>query len=253
MKLFNFFKKKNTIDNDSWQFYSTSNEDDIVMLIAFDTTYLEEKTRPKFEFEFEIAFKIPTNFMLNNMVTPNGNNALYKAEDKLISHIESFNIDCKNVARNTHGTKRGFVFEANNETLFRKCFESFKLKENDFEVELSTYNPWDLYKYFLPNEYDWQQINSLKILRLLEENGSNLNKEHFIEHALIGDALKIKELKEKLIIEGYEIINHNEDWLEVGKWSMPDLNEITSQSYFLMDIAKDNGVNYDGWQTAILK
>lgn len=253
MKIFNIFKKEKTIDNDSWEFYYTHDEDDIVMLIAFDPTYLKEKNRPNFEIEFEIAFKIPQNLIVNNMVTPSGNKLLYKAEDNLISHIKSYNIDCKNVARNTHGTKRGFVFEVNNESLFEQCVNNFKLKENNFEVELSAYKPWDLYSYFLPNEYDWQQINSQKILTLLEENGSDFSKEHFIEHAIIGDPLNIEELKKKLIIEGYTVINHNQDWLEVGKWSVPDLDEITSQSYFLMEITKEYELDYDGWQTAVMK
>lgn len=252
MKFFNLFKKKYKIDNDTWHIYTSHDEEGNPMFTGFDPTYLEEKDRPDFKSEFVVLVVIPEEHLQDGNLIPTGHDVLYKLEDGLMKHIEGYNIDCKVVARDTYKGIRSFVFEVNNEQLFEQSIQTFISKNSNFKIEVSSNEPWKLYTEFLPDEYGWQEINNQLVLAQLKQHGSNPEKEHFIEHALVGDPIKLEELKVKLIVEGYEIIHHNDDWLEVGIRSLPDLYEITGQSYFLMEIAKEHGVEYDGWQTAII-
>lgn len=105
----------------------------------------------------------------------------------------------------------------------------------------------------MPNKLIWQQISNRHVIEKLISAGTNENIEHFIEHGIHGTLGDLEKLFTELKTEGFVLIEMREEFLEIGIKSDIELDEITNQTDYLINISEKYRCKYDGWQTAIVK
>ena len=247
------FKKKIKIINKEWEFFQFHDEDGLLGLVLFDTNYLEEKSQKSYQTEILLYIIIPEDKLHLKIPTPEENQYLNKIEDDLISLLQNRNVDCKQVVRLTYDGKRQFVFECNNTDKFMQVFDDWETNIKGHEIEVYENQVWETYNRFLPDKYDWQQIGNRHVIDQLTKVNSNFEKEHFIEHVLIGNQKNLSILKEKLVSEGFHFISLTDEILDIGYYSLVSLDEITSQTSYLIDAAEQYQVEYDGLSTSIIR
>ena len=102
---------------------------------------------------------------------------------------------------------------------------------------------------------DNQKEASKFILEDMEKmEGPNFIKDHFIELAFYGDWNKMNTLKEVLIKDGYEqILGQTDQMLIMGKWLKINFDIISILIDEMNSIAKEHGVEFDGWSSYPVK
>lgn len=98
---------------------------------------------------------------------------------------------------------------------------------------------------------DLRELNK-KVIDLVTNAGSNVNALHDIEFAFYGNPENLINIKSEILAMGYiEITDQSDniDDLIVSKKMPLDLDIISDEVLKMIDMAKEFGINYDGWST----
>jgi len=143
-------------------------------------------------------------------------------------------------------------------------FLDYALDEHkDYEITtgFSDDSEWNYYKNLLfPNAKEWQIIQNHKVCKALEENGENLEIPRIIEHKIYftntNEAQK-KALLKKLDLEGFKISENLETddikGVLIYRTDRPFYTNIDEITLNLIEISKEFGASYDGWETRVEK
>ena len=93
-----------------------------------------------------------------------------------------------------------------------------------------------------------------KIIDFGIQRGDNPEKEHLIELAFLGNWNKMNLLKDKLLKEGYEqVLGQTDTMLVMSKGFRLNLEEVNNLTDKMEALAKEYGVEFDGWSTYPVK
>ena len=144
-----------------------------------------------------------------------------------------------------------------------KDFVEFSLNEhttyettNGFEAD----NEWNYYKKLLsPTPKEWQLIQNHKVCDSLKGSGDNLHLPRAIEHKVFFTLEDKKEaLLEALVKEEFKIkdeLSHENGARGVSFYRIdsPFYHDIDKLTLELIDLCEENGGQYDGWETSLVK
>lgn len=100
-------------------------------------------------------------------------------------------------------------------------------------------------------ETNFREINK-KVIDLVINAGSNASMLHDIEFAFYGNPENLEVAKINLLNMGYFEITDQSDRIDdliVHKKMQLDLDIISNEVMLMLDIAREHGINYDGWST----
>jgi hypothetical protein len=115
------------------------------------------------------------------------------------------------------------------------------------------------WKDLFPTEDDWQMIQDLRVVRVLEEHGDTLEVPRKIDHWIYFESMdELKRFLEWVKSEEFvaeEITEPNLDQnsfgLHIYRTDVPELFKINRVTQMLRHKAKQYGGDYDGWETSI--
>jgi regulator of RNase E activity RraB len=248
------FRKIKKVHNENWRAWDFFNNHDEYGLITYDVTYLEPNCIYSSKAEFVINLLIPDKWSEDgNFPTPEGHHKLIEFEDKLISKLEKFEVDCIQVIRLTHNGTRTFVFEVNDIVKFLETIKIWIGIVRDFEIKIEKQEPWTYYHEWEPDDYNWQQIGNQQVIEQLITHGSNPEKLHKLEFSFGGKQTNLELLKSKLLSEEGKFLLMEDNLLEIEFESSLDNHEIDPLTFFLFDTANEFGCKYEGWRASIVK
>jgi len=248
------FRKKILVQNDNWKFWEFHDEEEFYGLNFLDATYMDPITQKGFNKEYYLKVIIPENKLAHGKFpSPEANYELQELETKLITRLEKNKINCKQVHRSVYYGAQRMLFEVSKQQEFEKEVNQWKNNLGSYNLEIIEDKAWELYNELQPDVYANQQMGNSEVFDNLVKAGSNLDKNHLIEHAIFGNKLNLKSLETALIKEGGKTITFENDLLEIGFECAPDLGEINEMTYFLIDKSNEHNCTYDGWSTAIMK
>lgn len=246
--------KKHKITNENWEFYQSYDENERVVFTTIDLTYSEPESQKGFEGELFIRIRIPEDRLDDGIPTPEEQHSQNAREDELCNMLIKRRVKCMQVGRLTFGGQKQYVFEYNDLEGFQQVFDEWKgLFNKDYTLELNLLQPFEYYRDLLPDQYIWQQIGNRHVIDQLVAAGSDETKEHFIEHGIFGKEEDLKRLWDELKEKDIEMIQMEGDFLEVGIKSSIDLDDITNQTDYLLEMAEKHNCKYDGWNTAVME
>ena len=246
--------KKNKVTNENWEFYQTFDEEENVTFATIDLTYQEPKNQKGFKGELFVRVRIPQNRLHDGIPIPEEHEYQNQKEEELCERLVKSRINCIQVGRLTFGGQKQYVFEHNDLEGFKNEFNAWsKAFSKDYSLELNPLKPFEYYSDLLPDKYNWQQIGNRHVIEKLMAAGSDESKEHFIEHGIFGNPKDLKKLYEEIKEHDISLIGIEGDLMEVGVKSSIELDDITNQTDYLIEIAERYNCKYDGWNTAIVK
>lgn len=244
-----------TIDNDSWQFWDFYDQDNNYGTYVTDPFYYESSERKGFEKEVFIKIKFPKNFLLKESLfpTPESFELYMKYEEVFEKLLIQNKVDCKKVHFSIYYGARRLLYQVNDNELFKECLIALESKMQPFEFEVIENNSWTIFPEFLPNKYDRQQIANRDLIRILAEKGSNLKKEHCINHTFSGKKRNLKKIEKELSTMNGKTISIEKNLLEISFNEILDEDTITEMTYICIDFAKEFNCNYDGWSSSLIE
>lgn len=259
--MFNFFKKSQkpaqTSSNPTanWNIYKYSYGDNNEMLavIRFSTSYKNEATYSKYNQEKRIIIFAKEAYE-NGLISKEYNEELASLENDLTNTVNNQDIKGELCGTMMYGGLKEWVFEIKNdsEEQFDKSVAKI-LKGHEYEVK--TNSAWDFFdRKIKPTEYFEMQMENRDLISVIEkESTKKENKEYNLEFMFVGDENKLVKLK-KILDQKHFNTSMNLDkinTLQVFYSTVLELDTITDLSHFLYKMSEDYQVKYDGWGTKV--
>lgn len=252
MPFFDKFKK-HKVTNEDWEFYQTFDENDEITFVAVDLTYQEIKNQKGFVGELFIRIRMPENKLHKGIPIPEEQQFQNDKDNELCDRLIRERIKCIQVGRLTFEGQKQYIFEYNDLEGFKKVFGEWKASFNkEYSIELNLLKPFEYYSDLLPDKYIWQQIGNRHLIEKLIDAGSIESEIHFIEHGIFGETENLEKLFEEIKEHEIEMIGIEDNLLEVGIKSSIELDDVTNQTNYLMEMSEKYHCKYDGWQTKIV-
>ncbi|MCE7995213.1 MAG: ribonuclease E inhibitor RraB [Roseivirga sp.] len=246
--------KKHKITNENWEFYQTIDEEENVTFATIDLTYQEPQNQKGFEGELFVRIRIPQNRLHEGIAIPEEHEYQNLKEEELCARLVKSRINCIQVGRLAFEGQKQYIFEHNDFDGFKSEFNKWgKTFSDEYSLELKPLKPFEYYSDLLPDKYIWQQIGNRHVIEQLLAAGSDESKEHYIEHGIFGKPDDLKNLFEEIREHNISLIGIEGDLMEVGIKSSIELDDITNQTDYLIEITETYNCRYDGWNTAIVK
>ncbi len=248
--------KSQQVYNDNWEIYESLDEDEIICFTSVDLTYKETKDQKGFKGELFIRIRIPTDRLHGTIPIPEEQQYQHQKEEELCADLEKNNVDCKQSGRLTYNGQKQYIFEYNDLVGFEKSFNKWKNTfPNEYEIELERLKPFEYYRDILPSKFEWQQIGNRHLIEHLVQAGASEEKQHFIEHGILGKKEDLESLFNEVKNYDFSLIGMHEDagLMEVGIKSSIDEGDITEQTDYLIGMAEEYNCQYEGWVTKIEK
>jgi len=121
---------------------------------------------------------------------------------------------------------------------------------------------WEIYhKLLFPTPIEWQIIQNHKVCDNLKAQGDSLHLPRAIEHKAYFETVKQRDqFMDQMEIEGFklkELIEASESTPMVGmsfyRQDKPFYYDIDTLTLHLIELSHQNGGQYDGWETSVVK
>jgi hypothetical protein len=176
-------------------------------------------------------------------------------------------------ARVTDATERQLAFQHAESAAFQTTLATYTAGHADLRFEVRDSQGWNwfdelvspfeqaqpkdgFFKRFLNGlmgtAEPWPRSNDQRVLKVLAQSGSNLSLEHQIDFTFTGPGSRLLGIQSRLQGEGYAATSspYAKD-LVMSKTMVPDLDTIHQHSLKHVQLAREWGVTYDGWGTAV--
>jgi uncharacterized protein (TIGR01619 family) len=189
--------------------------------------------------------------------------SLYKVEDALNAAL-SLTGDCQYVGRITTEGRREFYYYAPQADQFEEAVGAAMQNFNAYQWESGAKDDpeWSLYFDLLyPTPRDWQRIRNRRTTEQLEAHGDTLTQPRLVFHwAYFVDETAQQKFVTAVTSAGFKVTK--QDRLTDVKPERPfsvsfemvhhvDLDSLNNITLPLMQLAKDLGGDYDGWETSV--
>lgn len=268
MGLLDRFFKKNTQDKEQtiqlpqdWDFYLCDIDGKVgsyfLNLALINIIPIVEKSALLW---VELTMNQPTE---DGMSSQQEFDTLIALEGQLTPQIkEAF--DAVYISRLTHNGTRDFYFYLNENIYKEESIEKIIHGFPDYQFNFGLKNDpnWDIYSESIyPNIYAMQSIQNNRVIMNLEKHGDVLTVKRPVEHWCYFQTNEGKDLFLTAIQKrGYEIIDQslNEESInpycvQLVRIDSVELNSINEVTWELVELCTENGGEYDGWETPIIR
>ena len=182
---------------------------------------------------------------------------LWDMEDALCEQLSKHGISCRLVGRLTFKGKRTLVFQLDDPEAFRPVFQRWRKDNVDYRIKLWEDEGWNYFdENVRPGREDWLFIADNSVVCKLIEVGSNPDKPHSLEFVFIGEGRGLKGVARDLQERGYKPLgklDFTSGRIVMAKSLVLNVQLIFAESKQHARLAKEHGVEYDGWGTAVVK
>lgn len=260
MGLLDFFKGKKVSTTDSsvtrnnWNFYFHAQNQQFAS-VAYDVRAAEEENHLGYSHGRRLTVQLTKEQTEENGMPTKAEFArLGQLEDELTSFLQRERIVCLLVGRVTGFSLRDFVFQVEDAKSFDRIVEAWMKKQTTRHVKLEKNEGWTFFDQMIrPTSMDSQQIKDRSVLESLKQAGSNLRKPHMLEHGFFGAEDKLQALADRLTKDGFVVGQKGDQFLMVQKESEMNLWTVWDTTCGLISVAKEYGVDYDGWGAGVVK
>jgi regulator of RNase E activity RraB len=247
-------QQTNQIVFDNWTGYGASSED-MPLIVSFDVEAAQEDMTDTLTHCARVLIPIHKANADGAPESPE-TERLYELEDELCAWLSKESVVCRLVARLTHKGTRELVFQLDDWETFRPIVGVWMIAHKDeYEIDVSEHEGWDFFDDCIrPTPEIWLAIEDERVICNLLEAGSNPTKFHALQFRFNGDEDKLKELAKTVAERGYsqESSGEKEQIVMVKRMKL-DAGAIMAESLKHASEAESLGVEYDGWDAAVVK
>ncbi len=237
-----------------WEFYTYRFGGDMRAMIRFDLEAAKAIDRQKLNNGVRLILYLPTD-----QLYPNGTpkQSLFESlagfENQLLDCLSRKKVKARLVGVMSYSGLREFVFQVAESSKFQRLLTSC-IKRSPFRTETRLYSGWQFFDQKVkPSKKFWGQISDRHVMEQLIKAGSDPQKEHTLEHFMVGSPADLEKLAKVLQEKGLRDVSLKDDHLCVRYVCRLDLDEIFRLTAFLRSMSEEYGVLYDGWGAGVVR
>lgn len=239
-----------TVVHEAWDEYVSEGEDG-PLFISFDLEAAQDDLSATLQ--TGLAVQIPIKKPQKKTGSPDEKEEkrLWELEDQLNTALAKNDVQCRFVARLTHGGIRELFYQLDDIKAFGNVLQDWLANVKDYKVEFEKHEGWDFFNDMVrPDTDEWIAILDRRVLTELLEGGADPEKPHAVVYVFAGEPPALEAIGQALTERGYEPAGEQD--LSSGQIAFAiqlplDLEQIVEQSINNDALAAENGARCEGW------
>jgi hypothetical protein len=245
-----------TVFGQDWGVYSYPYGDGLRAMVRFDEPIAQGERPAGHDEARSVLVKIPhEHVMRNGLPLSLALKELTLIEEALLSSLVGAGVTCRLVGVQTYSAMRDFVFQVADTAAFEaQIYLLAKQHRGPSAIELRTLSSWTFFEEkIVPDAEQREWMRNMNVIFALGESGSDRHAPHQLDHHFVGDAACLDTVRAELAPYGFTLSGQGDASVTLTQTAHLDADEVTTVTLNLHRIARDKGVEYDGWGAAVVR
>ncbi|MHA6719412.1 ribonuclease E inhibitor RraB [Sphingomonas sp. RS6] len=239
-------------DNDSWILLDRQTEDGypLVVLARTGNASVVDAVRNDF---VTVVRAIADSDLVNDGRMPLHSDRLYPVEEGIAQALSAIGVGALHVASITGDGQRRMIYTHGEPLDFAPLLERFC--PDGYALNAGLDEKQSLIDLITPTAIDVKLNGDMSVISHLEKNGDDGTVQRRTDFWFYGDTERLAELAEELGQSGFVFDRWlaEPDGVVLSRETSVDLEIFRNLTPMLVDAAEKHGVEYDGWETSVVR
>lgn len=261
MGLFDFLSKGKTSEKPVLPvpltfFFRDRDEGEGREFMHFDETFLEEAARSSWSICHRVVLESDQGTLNESgNLDGKGLSELELQQRAILEVLEKRQADARLVGRRRLGAEMVLWIMSAADGLVNSILNEWKAKVGASSVFVEELDSgWYSYeRELVPDSQGWRQIKDQKNIDQLSSSGSKMEKKHWTEHTVKGDAEMMDLFKEEMKFQGFFAMVERKDALVLERHLLLDIDSVFEVTSKVLKKAEAYEVEYVGWNAPVMR